>query len=162
MESVKNNIFEDLPLSQKSLKFVGREMENEKSLMDYGVAYEDILNFKNKKSIQSEDIEIFIRGFTGEELSFKVNPSDDVLSLKTMLEASEGIPIDQQRFVFGGRQLEDNKTWAYYNIESKTTIHLVKRLRGGGCENVISLSRFRIKPDPDTRFRKARKIFVGF
>jgi len=150
VESVKNNIFEDLPLSQKSLKFVGREMENEKSLMDYGVTYEDILKFKNKKSIQSDDtdtVEINITCPTGEGLtvkwlSFKVDLYDDVVSLKTMLEASEGIPIDHQRFVFGGRQLEDGTTWAENNIKSKSTIHLVKRIRGGGCENVISLSRF--------------------
>ena len=133
VESVKNKIFEDLPLSQKSLKFAGREMENEESLMDYGVEYEDILYFKNKSILSEDSVDILIKTLTGKNLSFKVNLSDDVESLKSMVQASEGIPIDQQRLIHSGREMEDGKTLVEYDIKSKSTIHLILKMYGGGC-----------------------------
>jgi len=133
IKSVKNKIFEDLPLSQKSLKFAGREMENEESLMDYGVEYEDILYFKNISILSEDSVDILIKTLTGKNFSFKVNLSDDVESLKRMVQDSEGIPFGQQRLIHSGRNMEDGKTLVEYDIKSKSTIHLILKLYGGGC-----------------------------
>ncbi|XP_020392652.2 polyubiquitin-like [Rhincodon typus] len=105
-----------------------QELKDDKRLSDYCVPPSNtvILIVKNEDRMQ-----IFLQNDKGKLSTYDVLPSESVREFKQRVQRQEGVPANQQRLMYDGKQLEDGHSLSDYNIQPESTIFLLLRLRGG-------------------------------
>lgn len=134
--------------SHSSLQFVPSELNSESDLVDAIAESDtmikltrksDLMNIDSVKKISNlEKFKNKVTAFSvitmnGQYIPIPYELSDDILveDVKYYIHDNMGIPVDAQRLIFDGKQLEDHKQLSDYKIVIDSKLHLVLRLRGG-------------------------------
>jgi ubiquitin C len=133
---------EGIPPDQQRLIFAGRQLEDARTLSDYNIRHGSTLHLGVRPEVRTAGprgrdpsvgpagaMQIFLKTLTGKTITLDVTLASTVEEVKEKIQDKEGIPPDQQRLLYAGRQLEDGRTLNDHNIERGGTVHVLLRLR---------------------------------
>ncbi|NWY61172.1 OASL2 protein, partial [Chionis minor] len=103
-------------------------LQDGKTLADYGIFYSTTLLLLQT---EPQPMEVFVKDDKNRTTTYRVYPTDTVRQLKEMICKNKGPHPNQQHLTYGSRELEDRHTLAHYNVQPRTTIYMLLRLRGG-------------------------------
>ena len=151
-----------IPVCQQRLVYAGKLLLDSEALGDQGVGHEDTIcmavalrgggggTWSPPRPIQpgrptSPAMQIFVKMITSRTITIDVHPDDLIEDVKLIIMGKEPLPIDSQRLVYAGKQLQNHMTLRDYNIQKDTTIFLILRLAGGGREGPSDTSRIEVE-----------------
>ena len=118
---------EGIPVDQQRLFFACKQLEDGRILSDYNIQKESVLHLILRLR---GGMQVFVKTFTGNTITIECEPTTNIRNVKEIIREWKGIPVDQQRLLFSGNQLEDGRTLSDCNIQNGSTLHLILRLRG--------------------------------
>ena len=112
---------EGIRVDQQRLTFRGRQLEDDKNIVQSGISKEATLHLESC-------FQVFVKTLTGKTITLDVSMCDSIKDLKKQIQSKEWVQVDMQRLFFAGKQLEDDKTVVEYRISKENTLFLKLRL----------------------------------